>query len=60
MHIREGVMRRSAGIAAVVLSAALAALAIYRLFPTFTGSGADMANHYALVYWLSLLAAARA
>jgi hypothetical protein len=53
VHIREGVMRRSAGIAAVGLSAALAALAIYRLFPTFTGSGADMANHYALVYWFS-------
>jgi hypothetical protein len=53
VHVRQGVMRRPASIAAVVWSAALAALAINRLFPTFTGSGADMANHYALVYWFS-------
>ena len=53
VRVREGVMRRSASIAAFVLSAALVALAIDRLFPTFTGSGGDMAQHYALVYWFS-------
>jgi hypothetical protein len=45
---------RPGGLVIAVMSGVLALLAIgARTFATFTGGGADMAHHYALVYWFS-------
>jgi hypothetical protein len=51
---RESNSRRSAELIVALLCVALALIAIgLRIFGTFTGGGADMAHHYALVDWFS-------